>query len=78
MVKSPPKKVKKNSIPQYLEDNLHTEGGGIMTPVIQTSSAATQPPTMVRMLKRSASKFPCILHGIVTKIQNCCTGLPSD
>ena len=49
MVRSPPKKPKKNSVPAYL-DNIHAESGAaIMTPVIKTSIASTQPQVMVSL-----------------------------
>lgn len=50
MVRSPPKKPRKNNVPRYLEDSPQAESGGIMTPVIKTSNATTQPPLMVRLL----------------------------
>lgn len=61
MVRSPPKKPRKNNVPRYLEDSPQAESGGIMTPVIKTSNATTQPPLMSGpvVTEESVQSYPC-------------------
>jgi hypothetical protein len=63
MVRSPPKKPKKNNIaPKYTADpadDLSDENNAIMTPVIQTSSTTTMQPAAPIMV----SRFRACLYG---------------